>query len=141
MYIGKFYHSLDNKGRLSLPKKFRLGNKEWIVTRGLDGCLFVLKKDDYINNYEKIINRTFTKKDHRDLGRLLANDATEVKADKNGRINLPSNLIEVAKLNKHVVLVGSFNRIEIWDRDNYHKYMDNIEDEMEDIAERIDVNE
>lgn len=140
MLIGKYYHHLEANGRLSLPAKFREVNKEWIVTRGLDGCLFLLQESNFKKELEKIAQSTFTKKANRDLLRLMTNEAKELTADENGRVNLPNYLIEFAKLKKSVVIVGSLDHLEIWDQDKYHHYIDLIEDQAESIAESIDQN-
>jgi transcriptional regulator MraZ len=138
MLIGKYYHKLESKGRVSLPKKFRSQAKKWIVTRGLDGCLFLFKEEDFQQEISKLQARTFTKKANRDFIRLMTNEAASLDPDKNGRVHLPEYLTQFAKLSDDLVVVGSFNKIEIWDRDTYHKYIDQIEDKAENIAERID---
>ena len=137
MLIGKYYHHLEANGRLSLPAKFREINKEWIVTRGLDGCLFLLQESNFKKELEKIAQSTFTKKANRDLLRLMTNEAKELSADENGRVNLPDYLIDFAKLKKNVVIVGSLDHLEVWDQDSYHLYIDQIEGQAESIAESI----
>lgn len=137
MLIGKYYHHLEDNGRLSLPAKFREVNREWIVTRGLDGCLFLLQESNFKKELEKIAQSTFTKKANRDLIRLMTNEAKELKVDENGRVNLPDYLIEFAKLKKSVVVVGSLNHLEVWDQNTYHNYIDQIEGQAESIAESI----
>jgi len=138
MLIGKYYHSLEEKGRISLPRKFRDQADEWVVTRGLDGCLFIFKKDKFEAELSQLAERTFTKKANRDLTRLMANDASAVKTDDNGRVHLPEYLIEFARLVKDLVIVGSGSRIEVWDRDSYHAYLNQLEADAEDIAEKIE---
>ncbi len=137
MLIGKYYHHLEANGRLSLPAKFREINKEWIVTRGLDGCLFLLQESNFKKELEKIAQSSFTKKANRDLIRLMTNEAKELTADENGRVNLPDYLIEFAQLKNSVVIVGSLNHLEVWDQEKYHHYIDQIEDQAESIAESI----
>ncbi len=139
MFIGKFYHSLEQQGRLSLPKAFRSQAKDWVITRGLDGCLFLFKQAQFEQEVEKIANSSLTKKHNRDLTRLMTNEAAQISVDKNGRVNLPNYLIEFANLAKDVVIVGSFSRIEIWDQTAYHHYVDNLEKQAEEIAEQSDV--
>jgi MraZ protein len=141
MLIGKFYHNLEGNGRISLPKKFRQASKSWIITRGLDGCLFLLKKENFQSELEKIDEVGFSKKANRDLVRLMANEASELMADANGRINLPDYLIDFAQLKKSVVIVGSINRLEIWDQERYDQYLDQLEDKAETIAEQAYVAE
>jgi len=137
MLIGKYYHHLEANGRLSLPAKFREINKEWIVTRGLDGCLFLLQESNFKKELEKIAQSSFTKKANRDLIRLMTNEAKKLTADENGRVNLPDYLIEFAQLKNNVVIVGSLNHLEVWDQEKYHHYIDQIEDQAESIAESI----
>lgn len=141
MFIGKFYYSLDEKGRISLPKKFRQESKSWVVTRGLDGGLLIFKEEDFQKEINAFESRTFTKKDNRDFIRLMTNEAETIVPDKNGRVQLPEYLVGYGKLEKSIVIVGSFSRIEIWDRDIYHNYIDSIEEKAEEIAEKIDLNE
>lgn len=141
MLIGKYYHHLEDKGRLSLPAKFREANSKWIVTRGLDGCLFLLQESNFKKELEKIAQSSFTKKANRDLVRLMTNEAKELAADENGRVNLPDYLINFAKLKKNVVIVGSLDHLEVWDQDIYHHYIDLIEGQAESIAESISQHE
>lgn len=138
MFIGKYYHTIEEKGRISLPKDFRSQSKSWVVTRGLDGGLFLYKADDFQKELNKLSSRTFTKKKNRDFIRLLTNDAKQIEPDKNGRVQLPEYLIQFANLDKAVVVLGSYEKIEIWDRDSYHKYIDEIEESAEEIAEEIE---
>ncbi len=141
MFIGKFYHSLEEKGRISLPKKFRQESKSWVITRGLDGGLFIFKEEDFEKEIAKFESRTFTNKNNRDFIRLMTNEAQTLQPDKTGRVQLPEYLIEFAKLDKSVVVVGSLSRIEVWDRDRYHNYIDGIENKTEEIAESLSETE
>lgn len=141
MFIGKYYHSLEEKGRISLPKEFRQESNSWVVTRGLDGGLFLFKEQDFQKQLETLLSRTFTKKIHRDFVRLMTNEAKVITPDKNGRVQLPEYLITFARLQKAVVLVGSLEKIEIWDRDSYHTYIDSIESNAEEIAEQLETHE
>ena len=138
MFIGKYYHRLEDKGRLSLPKKFRDQESNWVITRGLDGCLFLLKAENFEKEIQKISNSSFTKKANRDLVRLMTNEAQELTTDQNGRVNLPNYLIDFASLKKDLVVVGSLDHIEIWDQDKYHHYIDQIEAKAEEIAENVE---
>lgn len=137
MLIGKYYHHLEGKGRLSLPAKFREVSKAWIITRGLDGCLFLLQESNFKQELDRIAQSSLTKKANRDLLRLMTNEAQELEVDDNGRVNLPNYLIDFANLKKEVVVVGSLNHLEIWDQEKYHQYIDQIEDQAEEIAESI----
>lgn len=141
MLIGTYYHTLEDTGRVSLPKPFRDEQETWIVTRGLDGCLFLLKPEQFTSELQQITNRTFTSKDTRDLTRLFANEAKQVTPDKTGRVQLPEYLIKFAGLSKSVVLVGSLTRIEVWDRDRYHNYLAALEPQAEALAEKFAYDE
>ncbi len=138
MFIGKYYHKLEDNGRVSLPKKFRDEHKAWVITRGLDGSLFLFKAEDFEAEIAKLEARTFTKKINRDFIRLMTNEAQLVNNDSNGRVQLPEYLIQLAKLEKEVVIVGSHSRVEIWNRETYHTYVDSIESQAEEIAEKFE---
>lgn len=140
MFIGKYYHKLEEKGRVSLPKRFREQESNWIVTRGLDGGLFIFAQTEFVQQMQSIATGMSAKKTNRDFVRLMANDAHETTADKNGRIQLPDHLITTAGLKNNVVLVGSLSKIEIWDQETYHDYIDSIEDQAEAITEQIAQN-
>ena len=137
MFIGRYYHTLEENNRVSLPKKFREIETNWIVTRGLDGGLFLFRAQNFNQEIKKLSERTFTKKAHRDFIRLMTNDAQEVAADNNGRVSLPEYLIEFAQLKKQLIIVGSYEWVEIWDRALYHQYLAQIESQAEKIAEGL----
>ncbi|CAN5300718.1 division/cell wall cluster transcriptional repressor MraZ [soil metagenome] len=137
MFIGTYYHTIEEKGRVSLPKKFRDESSEWIITRGLDGGLFLFFKNTFIAEMEKLQTRTFTKQANRDFVRLMTNEAQEVEVDQNGRIQIPEYLRAAAQLTKDVVIIGSFQRVEIWDVLKYHTYIDQITQRAEEIAEQV----
>lgn len=137
MFIGRYYHTLEENNRVSLPKKFRDIETDWVITRGLDGGLFLFRAENFEVELAQLSQRTFTKKAHRDFVRLMSNDAQRVSADKNGRVSLPEYLIDFAQLKKEVVIVGSFERVELWDRDAYHQYLESIESKAEEIAEKL----
>lgn len=137
MLIGTYYHTIEEKGRVSLPKKFRDEDQSWVITRGLDGGLFLFFKNTFFAEMEKIQKNSFTKQANRDFVRLMANEAQEIEVDDNGRIQLPDFLRATAQLTKNVVIVGSLNRIEIWDVEKYHQYLDQITPKAEEIAEKV----
>lgn len=139
MYLGRYYHQIEEKGRVSLPKKFReQGSETFIITRGLDGGLFLYPENAWQDTIEKLSEKTETKKTHRDFVRLMTNEAQEVQVDKLGRINLPEYLRNFAHLQKDVVIVGSYSKIEIWDVTLYHNYIEQLEKNAENISEQID---
>ena len=137
MFMGEYNHTVDAKGRLIVPSKFRdqLGD-EFVVTKGLDGCLFVYTLDEWRNVEEKFRNISMTSKEARKFSRFFFAGAASCEVDKQGRILLPQVLREYAGLKKDVVLVGVLSRVEIWDKD---RWLENTydEDEMEEIAERM----
>lgn len=137
MFIGTYYHTIEEKGRVSLPKKFREESQNWIITRGLDGGLFLFFKNTFIAEMEKLQSRSFTQRANRDFIRLMTNEAQEVEVDDNGRIQIPEFLRAAAQLTKDVVIIGSFQRVEIWDVQKYHSYIDQISPQAEEIAEQV----
>ena len=142
MFIGRYYHTIEAKGRISLPKKFREEETQaFVITRGLDGGLYVFPEVTWKEEVEQLTTRTFTKKDHRDLVRLMTNDAQVVEVDHLGRILIPEYLREFAHLEKQAVIIGSFNKIEIWNTELYHTYIEQVEKNAEEIAERIEPTE
>lgn len=139
MYLGRYYHTIEEKGRISLPKKFRQSeNEQFVITRGLDGGLFLFPLNEWEKQIQELSQRTFTKKAHRDFIRLMTNDAQEVEVDKLGRILIPEYLKTFAKLDKQAVVVGSYSRIEIWDVQEYHNYIDELEKNAEEISETME---
>lgn len=140
MFIGRYYHTMEDKGRLSLPKPFREQQSDWVVTRGLDGGLYLFPQHTFAEQLQQLTDRTFTKKHDRDFVRYLTNDAHQVTVDSNGRVLLPEYLRQFAQLTKEAVVVGSFTYIEIWNPNTYHTYIDNVEQQAEHIAETIETN-
>jgi MraZ protein len=137
MFIGRYYHTLETNGRLALPKSFRTTTQEWVATRGLDGGLFMFPKGDFEKQLQELAERTFTNKQHRDFVRLMVNNAVSVKPDSLGRVLLPEYLIQLAELDKNVVVVGSYSYLEVWDQERYHRYLDLLEPQAESIAEQL----
>lgn len=140
MFLGKYYHVLEANGRISLPKAFRDQTKSWVVTRGLDGGLFLFDTATFATELRGLQERTLTHKQHRDFARLMANEASEVTPDKNGRIQLPEYLTIFARMTKDLVVVGSLKYVEIWDRERYHTYVAQLEPQAEAIAESLTTN-
>ena len=137
MLIGEYEHSLDAKGRLIMPAKLRtdMGEK-FIITKGLDGCLFVFSQNEWSNFESKLKELPLTNKNARDFVRFFLSGATECEIDKQGRFLIPTNLRETASLQKEVVIIGVGTRIEIWDKEKWNSYNDeNIS--VEDIAENM----
>ena len=136
MFMGEYNHTIDTKGRLIIPSRFReqLGS-EFIVTKGLDGCLFVFSEDEWRIFEEKLRKLPLTQKSARKFTRFFVSGACMCEPDKQGRILLPQTLREFAGLEKDVVLAGNLNRIEIWSKANWEE--NSAYDDMDDIAEQM----
>ena len=133
MFVSQYNHTVDTKGRLIIPSKFReiLGD-EFVVTKGMDGCLFVYANDDWKVFEQKLTSLPITNKDARKFARFFLAGAAPVEVDKQGRILLPAHLREFAELDKDVVLVGVGSRIEIWNKDKWEE--NNVDDDMDAIG-------
>ena len=123
MLIGEYEHSLDVKGRLIMPSKLRedVGEK-FIITKGLDGCLFVFSQSEWIKFEEKLKTLPLSNKNARDFVRFFLSGATECEIDKQGRFLIASNLREYANMEKDVVIIGVGTRLEIWNKDKWKNY-------------------
>ena len=138
MFIGKYYYRLEAKGRVSLPKSFRADQKNWVITRGLDGALFLFPKKAYETEVNKLAQLSTNRRVVRDAIRLLSNDAANLTPDKLGRISIPEHLIKSSGLTKNLVIVGSISKIEIWDREVYHTYIETLTKHAETTIEQLD---
>ncbi|MDI3509128.1 MAG: transcriptional regulator MraZ [Clostridiales bacterium] len=138
MFMGEYRHTIDQKGRLIIPSKFRddLGDK-FVATKGLDRCLFVYSPDEWSNLEQRLKALPLTNKDARAFVRFFFAGAAECEIDKQGRILLPANLREYASLVKDVVLVGVLTRVEIWSKDIWDEYNEQANLDHESIAERM----
>ena len=133
MFMGQYNHTIDTKGRLIVPSKFRerLGD-EFVVSKGMDGCLFVYANEDWNAFEQKLTSLPLINKEARQFARFFLAGAAQVELDKQGRILLPANLREFAGLDKDVVLVGVGSRIEIWSKEKWETISE--DDNMDDIA-------
>jgi MraZ protein len=142
MFYGEFEHTLDRKGRIIIPSKFRDALKEhfierFFITRGLDKCLFMFAEDEWKTQEQKFKSMSFTKSESRRFNRLYFSGACEMIPDKQGRILIPSYLKDYAGIKREVYIVGVSNRIEIWSRDGWSDYYASSKDGFEDIAEKL----
>lgn len=136
--MGEYQHTIDAKGRLIVPSKFRAHlDGKFVVTRGLDNCLFVYPRDEWKSLEEKLRTLPVTKKDARAFTRFFFSGATEVELDKQGRINIPPSLRSYAKVTKDCVVIGVSNRIEIWAKHLWDVYYAESEESFNDIAENM----
>ena len=138
MFIGEYEHSIDLKGRLIMPAKLRdgLGDK-FIVTKGLDGCLFAYSKEEWTKLEAKLNSLPLTSKDARMLARAFFAGAIECELDKQGRFLITANLRGFAKIEKDVIITGISTRVEIWSKQKWEEY--NAEDTAnpDEIAEKL----
>jgi MraZ protein len=137
MFMGEYNHTVDEKGRLIIPAKYReeLGN-EFVVTKGLDGCLFAYGLSEWQVLEEKLRALPLTNKDARAFARFMLAGAASVEIDKQGRILLPQVLRNFAKIEKEVVLIGVASRFEIWNRTKWEE--NSIDDNVEELAEKME---
>lgn len=137
MLMGEYHHTIDEKGRITLPSKIRYELGEtFIVTRGLDNCLFVYPKEEWIHIIDKYKQLPNTK-DARNFMRFFLSGATECEFDKQGRININTPLIKYADLKKDCVIIGVNDHIEIWSDERWNNFMDNNEDSFSDLADHL----
>ncbi len=138
MLIGEFHHNIDEKGRLIIPAKFReeIGNS-FVVTRGLDGCLFVYSLVEWEKIVSKLKKLPFTKKDARIFTRFFLSAATVCEFDKQGRINIVDSLIEYAEIKKECVIIGVNDRLEIWALDKFNNLMEENFEKLDKISENL----
>ena len=138
MFMGEYNHTIDAKGRLIIPSKFRESLGEgFVITKGLDGCLFAYDNQEWNAFEEKLRALPLSRKDNRQFARFFLAGAAEVEVDKQGRILIPSNLREFAGLLKDVVLVGVAIRVEIWSKEKWDSLQEEDDEAVEDIAERM----
>ncbi len=138
MLIGQFEHHLEEKGRLSIPRKFRDELTDGaILSQGLDGCLFLYSKTAWEALINKVSRLPLTKSDARGFTRSLSFGATEVDIDKLGRILIPDYLRQFAEIKSDCVVAGAVDRIEIWDKMKFAKYTAQLNSRREDIAESL----
>lgn len=138
MFMGEYHHNIDEKGRLIMPAKFRNDLKDkFIITRGLEKCLYVYSLEDWDKLVSKLNTLPFTKKDARIFIRSFFSGAAQIEVDRQGRINITSPLIDHAGLTKECVIIGANDRIEIWSKDKWDKFLDVNSEKLEDIAENL----
>lgn len=138
MFMGEYHHTIDTKGRVIVPAKFRpsLGTN-FVLTRGMDGCLFGYPNDQWEKLEAQLDKLPLTKKDARLFVRFFYSSAAEVEIDKQGRINISSTLMEYAKLSKNCVVVGVSDRIEIWDQTRWEEISKDAEENFDEISEKM----
>ncbi len=137
MFMGEYHHTVDDKGRLTIPSKIRYELGEtFVITRGLDNCLFIYPKNEWINiigKYKELPNT----KDARNFMRFFLSGAVECEFDKQGRINISTPLMKYADLIKECVIIGVNDRLEIWSKDRWENFISENEDSLSDIADNL----
>lgn len=138
MLMGEYHHNVDEKNRLVIPSKFReeIGN-EFIITRGLDKCLFVYSKLEWDKIVKKLSELPFTKKDARNFVRFFLSGAAVCELDRSGRVCITSPLIEYADIIKECVIIGANDRVEIWAKESWDNFINVNEETFSDIAENL----
>lgn len=138
MFMGEYQHSIDDKGRIIIPAKFRDGlGSQFIATRGLDNCLFVYPLQEWAVLEQKLKSLPLMKSDARAFSRFFFSGATECELDKQGRVTVPGNLRDYAKLDKDCTVIGVSNRVEIWSKQIWEGYYEQSEDAFNEIAEKL----
>lgn len=138
MFIGEYKHTLDDKGRLAIPIKFRKAlAKGAVVTRGLDTSLFLFPKEEWDKLAEKLASLPLGQSNSRAFARLMLAGAMDVSLDKQGRVVLPEYLRSYAVMKKTVVIAGLFNRLELWDESKWESYKKKVEVDADSVAEKL----
>ena len=138
MFMGEYHHNIDEKSRIIMPSKFRYDLGEtFVITRWIDSCLFVYPKETWNNITNKLNELSFTKKDVRSFQRFFLSAATICEFDKQGRINISSPLASYANLTKECVIIGVNDRIEIWSKENFDKFLNESMENVTEIAEHL----
>jgi mraZ protein len=140
MFMGEFHHTIDSKGRLIVPSRVRedLGD-QFIVTRGLEGCLFIYPKSEWDTIIQKYKQLPDTK-DRRYFMRIFLSGATTCELDKQGRINIPVPLVDYATLEKDCIIIGVDERLEVWSKERWENFIDENESNLSDIADNLFAN-
>lgn len=138
MILGEFKHSLDTKGRLAVPAKFRekLGAGA-IITRGLDKCLFIFGANEWEGLVQKLVNLPLAQANSRAFVRLMLSGASDAKVDAQGRILVPDYLRKYAGLKKQAIITGLYNRMEVWGEEEWGEYKRKTEASSDEIAEKL----
>lgn len=136
--MGEYHHTIDSKGRLIIPARFREGlGDQFVATKGLDHCLFLYPLSEWETIEKKLKTLPFTKADTRAFVRLFFSGASECEVDRQGRVLLPAKLREFARINRDVVIIGVSSRVEIWAKEEWDRFSQEAEQAYENIAESI----
>ena len=139
MFMGEFTCKVDNKGRMMLPSKFRdeLGEQEFVITRGLDNCIDLFPIEEWKNIEDKLKKLQTTNSKHRAYQRFVMSAATKTEFDNQGRLNIPTSLMEHAQIDKKIIVTGMNNKIEIWSEESWKQYIQKTGESIEDLVDEI----
>lgn len=138
MFLGEYEHTIDEKGRITIPARFRAELAPGlVVTRGLDGCLFVYPTDEWGRLADRINALPLTQRDARTFTRLMYSGASHAEPDRQGRVLIPQYLREFAGIESEAVVIGLYSRIEIWDPARWREVRRKAEEEGDAIAEQL----
>ena len=139
MFMGEFTCKVDNKGRMMLPSKFRdeLGEQEFVITRGLDNCIDLFPIEEWKNIEDKLKKLQTTNSKHRAYQRFVMSAATKTEFDNQGRLNIPTSLMEHAQIDKKIIVTGMNDKIEIWSEESWKKYIQNTGESIEDLVDEM----
>ena len=143
-FYGEYDNAIDPKGRLYVPAAFRKAlaeeaNDTFVVTRGLDGCLSVYGLDDWNRVKDGLRRLSSTKKNDRQFIRLLLSQAAQTKVDRQGRIAIPKNLLEIAGIENQATALGVLGKFELWNPERYEQYMKDADEHFVETAENIGI--
>ena len=137
-FVGTYYHTVEDQGRISVPKSFRNGLGEGsVVTKGLDGCLFIFGPEEWGKLTAKLESLPLGQRTGRDFLRLITYNAAPLECDALGRARFPVPLTDSVNIKKEVVFVGTLNRIEVWDKHTYHEYFDALAEREGELSESL----
>lgn len=138
MFIGEYHHSVDEKGRMAVPAKFRAKLKNGaVVTKGLDNCLVIYPRSEWETLAEKLSSLPISQANTRAFSRLMLAGAMDIELDKQGRVIVPEYLRKYAHVKKKVVVAGLYNRLEVWNEDKWEEYRTETEEASNEIAEQL----
>ena len=139
MFMGEFTCKVDNKGRMMLPSKFRdeLGEQEFVITRGLDNCIDLFPIEEWKNIEDKLKKLQTTNSKHRAYQRFVMSAATKTEFDNQGRLNIPTSLMEHAQIDKKIIVTGMNDKIEIWSEELWKQYIQKTGESIEDLVDEI----
>ncbi|NVM02844.1 MAG: division/cell wall cluster transcriptional repressor MraZ [Candidatus Helarchaeota archaeon] len=141
-FKGQFKYTIDSKGRINIPAKFRKSispeaNETFVITRGMENCIYAYPLDEWNKIEEKLRQLSPNQKDHRLFLRMTTSYASESQFDKQGRIAIPQHLIDLVKIKKEILIIGTLNKLEIWNPEVYEEYLKSSEESYENLAEKI----